>query len=259
MTKQLLRFLPVAFLLVSCERESLYFDPDYPSTYFELTTSVLSTMRTSLSSNYPYLKTSVDQFGFCYWPNDYIDTNPPPIPNMMTEVAATQLARNFISGQPAETGIKNLDDLVIAKTYPLSGGIHWVVVTSNQKSNNIEVVYTEVVIRITNGTLVSCEGNWFPNVYIPDKFNFDESGAKTTLIGKDVTHYNFGGQKYYVTITKPDIINISGELKIVPIKTDNKIELRVTWMFNIPSPVYCKVYADVMTGEIILQEPTIIS
>lgn len=259
MTKQLLRFLPIALLLVSCEREDLFIDQDYPSTYFEIPTDILSSRITSLTSNYPYLKTSVDQFGFCYWPNDYIDTNPPPISNMMTEEDATQLARNFISSQPAGTGIKNLDELVIAKTYPLSGGIHWVVVTSNQKSSNIEVMYTEVVIKITNGVLVSCVGNWFPDVYIPDKFNFDENGAKTTLIGKDVTHYNIGGQKYYVTITKPDINNISGELKIVPIKTDNKIELRVTWMFNIPAPVYCKVYADVMTGEIILQEPTIIS
>jgi hypothetical protein len=259
MTKQLLRFLLVAILLVSCEREGLFVDPDYPSTYFELPTNVLSTMRTSLSSNYPYLKTSVNQFGFCYWPNDYIDTNPPSIPDLLTEVVANQLARNFISGQPAETGIKNLDDLVFAKTYSLSGGIHWVVVTPNQKTNNIEVLSTEVVVRITNGALVSCEGNWFPVIYIPDKFNFNESGAKTTLIGKDVTHYNIAGEKYYVTITKPDINNVSGELKIVPIKTNNKIELRVTWMFNIPSPVYCKVYTDVMTGEIILQVPTIIS
>jgi hypothetical protein len=112
---------------------------------------------------------------------------------------------------------------------------------------------------MTNGVLVSCEGNWFPEIYIPDKFNFDESEAKTHLVGQDVTHIDIGGQKYYVTITKPDINNIPGELKIVPIRTDNKIELRVTWMFNIPSPVYCKVYADVMTGEIILQVPTIIS
>ena len=259
MTKMLLRFLPVAFLLVSCERESLYVDPDYPSTYFELPTNVLSTMRTSLSSNYPYLKTSVNQFGFCYWLNDYIDTDPPPIPDLMTEIAANQLAKNFISGQPDETGIKNLDDLVIAKTYSLNGGIYWVVVTSNQKTNNIEVVYTEVVFGITNGVLVSCEGNWFPEIYIPDKFNFNESGAKTTLIGKHVTHYDFGGQKYYVTITKSDINNISGELKIVPVKTDNKIELRVTWMFHLSAPVYCKVYADVMTGEIVWQVPTIIS
>jgi hypothetical protein len=259
MTKNLLKLLTISFLLLSCERESLYVDPVYPSTYFEIPTGLLSSMRTSLSSNYPYLKTSVNQFGFCYWPDDYIDTNPPPIPNLLTEAAATQLARNFISGQPAETGIKNLGDLVIARTYPLTGGIHWTVVTSNQKVNNIEVVYTEVVIRITNGALVSCVGNWFPDIYIPDKFNFNESGAKSNLIGKDVTHYNIGGGKYYVTIAKPDINNTSGELKIVPITTDNKIELRVTWMFNIPSPVYCMVYVDVMTGEIILQVPTIIS
>jgi hypothetical protein len=259
MTKHLIKLLTITFLLVSCERSNLYVDPVYPTTYYQIPNDLLSSKRTSLASNYPYLKTSVNQFGFCYWPNDYIDIYPPPISNLLTDADATQLARNFISRQSAETGIKNLDDLVIAKAYPLSGGIHWTVVTSHQKFNKIEVLYTEIVIRITNGALVSCDGNWFPNIYIPDKFNFNEIGAKTNLIGKDVTHYNIGGQKYYVTITKPDINTISGELKIVPIETDNKIELRVTWMFDIPSPVYSMVFVDVMTGEIILQVPTIIS
>lgn len=259
MTKQLLRFLPVIFLLVSCEKGSLYVDPDYPSTYFEIPTDILSSRRSSLASDYPYLKTSINQFGFCFWLNDYRDTNPPVNSDFLTDVTAIQLAKDFISKHPAETGIKYLDDLVIAKAYPLSGGIHWVVVTSNQKVNSTEVLFTEVVTRFTNGVLVTCEGNWFPEIYIPNKFNFDESGAKTHLVGQDVTHSNFGGEKYYVTITKSDINNISGELKVVPIRTDNKIELRLTWMFNIPSPVYCKVYADVMTGEIIFQVPTIIS
>jgi hypothetical protein len=259
MTKQLLRFLPFLFILVSCERGNLYVDPDYPSTYLEIPIDILSSRRTSLVSDYPYLKTSINQFGFCYWPNDYRDTNPPANSDLLTDVTATQLAKNFISQHPAETGIKNLEDLVIAKTYPLSGGIHWVVVTSNQKVNNTEVLSTEVVLKMTNGVIVACDGNWFPEIYIPDKFNFDEIGAKKHLVGKDITHTNIGGDKYYVTIKKSDIDTISGELKVVPIRTDKKIELRLTWMFNIPAPVHCKVYADVMTGEIIFQAPTIIS
>jgi hypothetical protein len=35
--------------------------------------------------------------------------------------------------------------------------------------------------------------------------------------------------------------------------------LRVTWEFNIPGPVYYKIYVDVMTGEIVMAVPTIIS
>jgi hypothetical protein len=259
MTRQLLRFLPVILLLVGCEREDLYVDPDYPSTYFEIPKDILLSKKTTLATNYPYLRTSVDQFGFCYWPNDFRDTNPPVNSELLTDIKATQLTKNFIAGHPEETGIRNIEDLVIAKVYPISGGIHWTVVTSNQKVNGTEVINTEVVTKFTNGFLVSCVGNWFPDIYIPDKFNFNVSSAKTHLVGQNVTHYNFAGQKYYVTITKPDIANISGELKIVPSRNDDKIELRLTWMFNIPSPVYCKVYFDVMTGEIILQIPTIIS
>lgn len=46
---------------------------------------------------------------------------------------------------------------------------------------------------------------------------------------------------------------------ILPVNNDDMIELRVGWLFNIPGPVYYKIYIDVMTGEIIGQEPTIIS
>jgi hypothetical protein len=216
-------------------------------------------MRNSLVTNYPYLNTSIDQFGFCYWPIDYTGTNPPPVSISLTETDAIQLAKNFVSTHPIETGIKNINNLVIAKVYSLPGSAIWMLVTSNQKVNDIEVLYAQVTIEIKNGSLFACSGNWFPDIYIPDKFNFSESAAKSHLVGKNVTHYDIGGQKYYVNISKPDIDKCSGLLKVIPVKSENKIELRLTWMFDIPGPVYCKVYADVMTGEIIQQTPTIIS
>lgn len=74
-----------------------------------------------------------------------------------------------------------------------------------------------------------------------------------------MTHYDIAGKPYYVKITTADLEKSTSKLKIYPIKDAKKIELRVTWEINIPTPVYYKIYIDVMTGEIIAKEPTIIS
>ncbi|HPR84568.1 MAG TPA: hypothetical protein PLG33_00875, partial [Prolixibacteraceae bacterium] len=47
-------------------------------------------------------------------------------------------------------------------------------------------------------------------------------------------------------------------LKIYPIKSDDKIQLFVTWKIYVPDVFYI-LYVDVMTGETIAAEPTIIS
>jgi hypothetical protein len=46
---------------------------------------------------------------------------------------------------------------------------------------------------------------------------------------------------------------------VVPIRTGETTELRLAWQVNIPSPVFYLIYVDAMTGQIIKQEPTIIS
>ena len=48
------------------------------------------------------------------------------------------------------------------------------------------------------------------------------------------------------------------QVKIYPVKSDDKIQLFVTWKIYIPD-VYYIIYIDVMTGEVIASEPTIIS
>lgn len=258
MTRHFFKLMIVSLLIVSCEKNDLYLDPNYPTTINRLSDQIVSQMRTSLLTEYPYLRSTLNEFGFCY-PSEYNEgIDPPQTSHLLTETESIELAKEFISKRPLETGVENLDDLSVSEVYSLSGGIHWVVVSSTQKVDTIEVIYTYIIFRFKNGEMVNCEGNWYPDIYIPDKFNFNENTALKHIIGKKVTHYDFGGDKYFLTIPESALENSTIGLKIVPIKSDDKIELRVAWKIYIPE-VSCKVYVDIMTGEIIKQEPTIIS
>jgi hypothetical protein len=113
---------------------------------------------------------------------------------------------------------------------------------------------------------VSCEKNDFDSNY-PTTFRMVPSETlsqiRTSFSSKNkylTTSLNeFGFCDYFGDPLTADIDKSTIGLKILPITADDKIELRVAWLINIPGPVYYKIYVDVMTGEIIGQEPTIIS
>lgn len=259
MARHLFKIFVAALLFWGCERNDLITDPDYPATYYKIPAATLTQMRTALLTEYKYLRSDLNDFGFCYLPENYITTKPPEIPNILTETEVKAIANSFIVAHPDETGIENPGEVTYSKSHSLPGGTDWSVVTSLQKADTAEVLNSDLILRIKNGVLVSCSGNRYPEIHIPDNFKFSIDKAKIHIIGKEVTHYNVGGEKYYVTISKSDLEGSTAGLKIVPVKSADKIELRVTWMINIPGPVFCKVYVDVMTGEIIREDPTIIS
>jgi hypothetical protein len=104
--------------------------------------------------------------------------------------------------------------------------------------------------------VVSCYGNYFPNVYIPKKFNFNIEQAKSQLLGKEVFHWGWGGQYSAGVVTAEHLQGCPANLIIVPLTSDEKIELRVAWKIE---ALHCVFEIDVMTGEIIREIPTIIS
>jgi hypothetical protein len=107
--------------------------------------------------------------------------------------------------------------------------------------------------------LAYCVGNWYPKVYITAKFIVNADQAKLSLLNKIVGHTTIAGVPYSATISTASLGASTTRLVVLPVITDTKIELRVTWQINIPAPVYYLMYVDVMTGELIGQEDTIIS
>jgi hypothetical protein len=246
--------------LVSCEKKS--FDSDYPTTYSAISSDKISQMRSSFASGNIYMTTTLNEFGFCGYSGDPLIVDQPPINGIITEPDVIRIVKKFVADNRSETGVENADELKFSQLVSGSGyngSIGWSLRSSNQKVDTIEVLYSSILFHLTNSEVTYCLGNWYPYIYIPENFKVDRDKARASLLDKVVSHSNIAGEPYYVTISAEDLNQGTTGLKIVPITTGDKIELRVAWLFNIPGPVYYKIYIDVMTGKIIAEEPTIYS
>jgi hypothetical protein len=265
MTKQFLLFLLLACLLISCEKTNFNYtqDGNYPTVINKLSSTALAALKTDYIQKNQYLQSSLNQFGFC----DLVEINnsivsPPPL-NLQTQAEATEIVKNFVSQNSIYTGVKNPDNLSLSEIFLSTpywdAATCWVLKSSNQFIDTIEVINSQIIFQLKSHEVVYCAGNWYPNVYIPGKFNITRENAKSSLLNKIVWHSTIAGVPYSEQVAAESLAASTVRLVVFPVTTDNKIELRVTWQINIPNPVYYIIRVDVMTGEIISQEPTIIS
>jgi hypothetical protein len=137
---------------MSCEKVVEYNIPEnYPTTFKKLSSNSLLQMRVSYAFKNPYMTSSLNDFGFCYWFGDPLNVGIPPFQNTITQSEATELVRNFVSNNSSETGVKDPNDLNFyrVKTYTGSdGAIRWSFISSDQKIDTIEVLHTELLIYL---------------------------------------------------------------------------------------------------------------
>jgi len=250
------------FVLASCNKNndnSGVEDSLYPTTIYRLSDNTLLQMRNDFAKRNPNVYTSLNQFGFCAMltpgSGDFSTGG-------FTEEEAIAAVKDFVKRNPEYTGITNPDNLQfksILSDVGFNNTVFWHFRTENQVINDTEVDFTDILFHTQNRELVSCYGNYFPNVYVPKKFNFDVEQAKSLLLGKKITHWGWGGQYSAGIVTTEDLQQSTAKLIIIPVTTDEKIELHVTWQINLQAPLYDIFEIDVMTGEIIGEMATIIS
>lgn len=236
-------------------------DPNYPTVYLKKDSTFISERRSILLKEYTYLNTSIDDFGFCgYSVCDYgRNVWPPSFGYDLSEEQAMDTVLNFISKNGDITGVINTSDINFINKEQHSTTNLWHFRTRYQKFDTIEVLFTEISINLYYGRPTHCFGNWFPEVYIPATFNYNPTQAKAILLNKEVIHIGFVGNISYELITQESLDSSSVRLVVFPVRSENKIELFVTWEVHLPQPVYYKIYVDVMSGEIIREIPTVIS
>ena len=233
-------------------------DFSYPTTIYRLSEETLLQMRNDFAQRNPTVYTSLNQFGFCAMLSPGGGNGSP---GGFTEEEAMAAVKEFVSRNPEYTGVINPNDLqfrMISSSIGFNDAVFWGFRTENQKINNIEVDYTEILFQTQNKKLVSCYGNFFPNVYVPEKFNFDIERAKSLLLEKEIIHWGWGGPYSAGLVTTDHLQQSTAKLIIVPIKTNEKIELRVAWQIYLKTPLDYIFEIDVMTGKIIREMPTII-
>src|SRR5665648_28580 len=265
MTKHLLIFLLFAFTLLSCDKNNLSYpdDPNYPTVIKKLNSGTLAELRNSYAQKNKYLTSSLNEYGFCSYSEANATFDTPPLLNMPTQPEAIEIVKSFVSQNSAFTSIKNPTEITFSDNFESSdywdGASSLVLKTANQRIDTLEVMYTQIIFHLKSRELVYCAGNCYPNVYIPNKFNINPENAKTSLLNKVVWHSTIAGVPYSATITAASLAASTIRLVVLPTTINDQIELRVTWQINIPGPVYYLIFVDVMTGELISEQPTIIS
>jgi hypothetical protein len=255
----------VAYSLLSCHKDNFPYpqDSNYPTVINKLNSSVLTQMKASFAQQNKYVESSLNKFGFCAIEEINNSIESPPVLSLLTQSEAIAIVNSFASVNSAVTGVKNVADLKFSSINTDSGysdgATYWYFRTTNQHIDTLEVMNSQIIFNIKNHELVYCVGNWYPNVYIPANFNVSADKAKSSLLNKIVGHTTIAGVPYSETISSASLSASTTRLVVLPVITGDKIELRVTWQINIPTPVYYLMYVDVMTGELIGQEETVFS
>ncbi|HLP75128.1 MAG TPA: hypothetical protein VK155_19655 [Bacteroidales bacterium] len=232
---------------------------DYPTTCLTLDTTLIKQKRTDYHNKNLYVSSSLNTFGFCDWNGDPKSRGIPPYKGDVTESEAKAIIKEFVSKNSSETGMSNLENfdfLRSEKDSGYQGSILWYFRSQNQKVDNIEILNSSILFVLTNKGLTTCLGNWYPEVCVPDSFNFDQSKAKSTLIGQEVTYGSWSGVGTSKTITENDLNECDFTTLIKPVEYSDKIELRVCWKIY-ASRINYIFYVDVMTGELISKGSTI--
>ena len=249
-------------VLMSCDKSNEETDVEdsmYPTTIYRLSEEVLLQKRNDFAQRNPNVYTSLNQFGFCAMLSPSGGNGSP---DGFTEEEAIAAVKEFVRRNPEYTGVSNPDDLQfknIMSTTGYNNAVFWHLYTENQVINGIEIDNTVIIFHTQSQKLVSCYGNYFSDVYVPKKFNLDMEQAKSKLLEKEIFHWGWGGQYSAGIVTAEHLQQCTAKLIIVPITTDEKIELRVAWQINLEAPLYYIFEIDVMTGKIIREMPTIIS
>ena len=247
-------------LLTGCTK---YQVPDgYPTTISKKSDDELAGLRSDFSARNKFVSSSINDFGFCDLVSDPVNPGIPPAAGIIDEKAAIGTVKDFAAENADETGITDTSKLTFSYKFTgtiYNGATEWYLGTKNQLIDTIEVLNSIILFHIVNGKVTYCSGNWYPDIYIPHNFNLSREKALHKLEGKTVYHYTIIGAKYSENITRQELDNSNINLKVLPVKDENSIKLYLCWMINIPAPAFYKMYVDVMTGDIIAEEPTIIS
>jgi hypothetical protein len=258
-------FLLLLLIIVwACEKHDSEFSHDskYPTIYRNLPGTELFQAKNSYYQKNPHIRSTLNQFGFCDIDHDGRTIENPTLSGPLNREEAAELAFSFLVNNKTFTGITGTEvpfESIKTSNSAHGEGVYWHFKTETQKIDTIEVLFTKIILHSLYREIQSCYGNWYENVYIPAVFNFSSSKSKEILNGKIVAHTTIGGDIYHVKISAADLNNSKLRVVVYPKIFSDRTELRVTWEINIPLPVNYKIYVDVMTGEIIAQEPTLIS
>ncbi|MGI9174785.1 MAG: hypothetical protein ACR2GR_05660 [Rhodothermales bacterium] len=250
-------FLPALFacsalLLGSCGVLAPHEEDVYPTTIEKLTPAEQNARQEAfVALNDGEVCTPIGVFGFTDWDLGLCVDQPDRRPTELGSGEALSYARTFLVRNERFTGVSDPSELVVKRT---PGGR--VIKFENQRYQGLEVEYTQILFdpnwRDSQGRSVAVGGNWYPEIYIPDREAISPEEAQQRLIG---TELDYGWGALVLTVSAASFPEHARVDKLIlPVSFEDRIELRVAWKVevypNAPDrgPDF-SVYVDTMTGE----------
>ena len=254
----------------SCEKSVDFpIDPQYPTTLYRLGTNDYIHSLVSYFMRNPDVITALTWFGFCGYSGGYEkEYYFPPKNGYTSRAEAIALAKEFIARNPKQTGINDTSAVRFDYTdqdWGYDSTCFWFLRTPNQFVNSMEVLNSMVGFRISNGRLIECIGNWYPEIYVPGTFNISTDKALQNLVGRECGLWGWGGYEPN-KVKQSDLKDAEISRVVYPVtdgsyeelESQTKTELRVAYKINLPTAFYI-FYIDVMDGRLISSGPTVIS
>jgi len=269
MTKSAFLFI-LSLFIVSCAGDSFSTSSDsaYPTRYCILSEAEREGLFKSFDADFKeYFE--VDSFGFIEIRGGKLLDSEVFSGKINDKTQALQLAIGFIRQNNKFYGISNVLQLEpedINGSWASYGGKfqqeseadvnRWIIRFKNQNFNGIEVYNTKIGIYLSPRVVYWTYGHWYRDIYLPqnEKVSFEE--AKQSLVGKTFGYSDWTGHKEH-TITERDFNSGDTGLRmLVPFRKNRCTEIRLCW--KIQSKTIWNFYVDVVTGELIFSEQTII-
>lgn len=176
------------------------------------------------------------------------------------------LAKETLVLNSEYTGVMDLDALELIEMEPLRGCIvcegpgidsrtlQWKFVFNRQSIEGIEVHNSYITVVVDANGVNRIWGNWHQDFYLPQRANFLQDEILEVLDGQTIVWEENGSIIEHTIVSEN--LDVSERKMIVPFEDDNKLEMRVGWVIEIPSQEVefggWSVIGDMIDGRILI-------
>ena len=242
-------------------------DPEYPVRYCILTDAERNDLFDDFQSDLK-MYFEVDSFGFLERKDGTHRGSELFSEELNDFESVEQIIASFVNANQKFCGVSDFSQLTVERVtseWASYGTLiqenendrnRWMVRFKNQVYNGIEVYDTKIGMYVSAKGVYQTYGHWYSDIHLPSKEDVSFDEAKQTLIGRKFQYYDWGGGKETVITADAFYTDDNPEMIIVPYRRGNCMEMRLCW--KIASKTIWNFYVDVMNGELVLNEQTVI-
>ncbi|MDH3217644.1 MAG: hypothetical protein OEN01_15450, partial [Candidatus Krumholzibacteria bacterium] len=194
----------------------------YPTIYTRLAPETLAALRTEFERLNPNVCSGLNEYGFTTGVCRAADR----LPDDVDIAALISTAKTTLVENARFTGVREPSSLVATSHNLFSGDFR--VDFARQLYERLQVVGTNIRVHLDTGGVRAIHGNHYPEICVPPQPLVTSTQAQESVIGVQITWYDFGGYPRVYTVTEDDLQEQPIRI-ILPLERHGVTELRVAW------------------------------